>query len=385
MRRRNFLAATGPVALAPFLYPLPAWPGDVALHEDQLTADLKVMIPKLMDEATVPGLSIALVRNGKLSWHQGFGVKDNVSKEPVSEHTVFEAASVSKTVFAYAALKLCEKGILDLDKPLSKDATVPLLTGDPRAALITPRTVLSHTTGVQNMRSGDEPLKIHFNPGTQFLYSGEGYWYLQSVITDLAGKENKHECAQYEAGLKVCATDIDAFMAKNLLDPFGMTDSGYVWRESFAKHAASPHDTAGKPFAKSKPGAADTARYASMGGLHTTASDYARFLIEVIAPKPQDAFRLSPKTHDEMLRPQIKLKEGEKIDGADAWALGWAIQQRKTGNVILHSGGQAGFRSLTMASVERKSGFVMLTNGDNGGKVIFHPKLAELLNILLTE
>lgn len=84
-----------------------------------------------------------------------------------------------------------------------------------------------------------------------------------------------------------------------------------------------------------------------------------------------------------MLRPQIRLKEGEKIDGADAWALGWAIQQRKTGDVILHSGGQAGFRSLTMASVKRKSGFVMLTNGDNGGKVIFHQELGALLTELL--
>lgn len=387
MRRRNFLVRTGPIALAPFLsfpdgWPLPPYRDEV-FHEDKLVTDLKMMIPKLMAEAIVPGLSIALVRDGKLFWHQGFGVKDISSKEPVDEHTVFEAASVSKTLFAYAAMKLCEKGILDLDKPLNRYAPVELLTGDPRLESITPRTVLSHTTGVQNVRSGDELLKIHFNPGTQFLYSGEGYWYLQTVITHLTGKSNFSECAQYEAGMKVCATDIDAFMAQNLLSPFGMTASGYVWRDSFARHAASPHDTSGKSFTKSKPTATDAARYASMGGLHTTATDYAKFLIEVIDPKPHDAFRLTLKTHDEMLRPQIKLKEGEKIDGADAWALGWAIQQRKTGDVILHSGGQAGFRSLTMASVKRKSGFVMLTNGDNGGKVIFHPKLAVLLNMLL--
>lgn len=173
MRRRNFLAATGPVALASFIYPFTTQAMDADLHEDRLTTELKVMIPKLMAEATVPGLSIALVRDGKLFWHQGFGVKDTLSKEPVSGHTVFEAASVSKTVFAYAALKLCEKGLLDLDKPLSTNAPFPLLTGDPRTELITPRTVLSHTTGVQNIRTGDEPLKFHFNPGTQFLYSGE--------------------------------------------------------------------------------------------------------------------------------------------------------------------------------------------------------------------
>ena len=106
-------------------------------------------------------------------------------------------------------------------------------------------------------------------------------------------------------------------------------------------------------------------------------------LTEVLDPRPTDQFRLSSRMRQEMLRPQVNLKEGEKIDGADSWALGWAIQKRKTGDVILHSGGQDGFRSLTMGSVARKSGFVMFTNGDNGGKVIFHPRLATVLDSLL--
>jgi hypothetical protein len=84
-----------------------------------------------------------------------------------------------------------------------------------------------------------------------------------------------------------------------------------------------------------------------------------------------------------MLRPQVKLDPAAKIDGADSWALGWAVQERPTGDVILHSGGQSGFRSLTMASVQRRSGFVILTNSDGGGRVCFDARLGELLTPLL--
>ncbi len=84
-----------------------------------------------------------------------------------------------------------------------------------------------------------------------------------------------------------------------------------------------------------------------------------------------------------MLKPQVKLPADQKIDGASSWAMGWAIQERPSGNVIVHSGGQAGFRSLAMASVEKQSGFIILTNGDNGGKVIYDQALQQILDRLL--
>jgi CubicO group peptidase (beta-lactamase class C family) len=392
MRRRGFLRASSQAALITGFAPSEVWPQtsqlpDKARRGSQwktLTADLEKLIPALMTEAIVPGLSIALVQNGKLLWRKAFGVKDSASNEPVDDDTVFEAASVSKTVFAYAVMKLCEKSALDLDASLTHYAAKPFLEGDARLKLITTRRVLSHTTGFQDFRSRREPLKIHFTPGEKYLYSGEGYCYLQSVVSHLTGQENPQQCGKYEGGLEVCATDIDAYLKRNLLQPFGMHASGYVWNDSFAKHAARPHDVMGKPLTKSKPTAADAARYAAVGGLHTSPSDYAKFLIEVVAPKPSDAFRLTKKTLQEMLRPQIKLAEGEKVDGADAWALGWGIQQRKTGDAFVHSGGQAGFRSLAMASVQRKSGYIILTNSDNGGNVINHQALVERLNPLLT-
>ncbi len=64
------------------------------------------------------------------------------------------------------------------------------------------------------------------------------------------------------------------------------------------------------------------------------------------------------------------------MDDCTAWALGWGIHERPEGNLIVHSGGQPGFRSLVMACLEKRSGFVAFTNGDNGGKVIYELPVA---------
>jgi len=84
-----------------------------------LVDSLEEGIPKLMEEATVPGLTITLIREGSIAWSQAFGVRNWTTQEPVTLDTLFEAASLSKPLFAYASLKLCEKGALDLDTPLA--------------------------------------------------------------------------------------------------------------------------------------------------------------------------------------------------------------------------------------------------------------------------
>jgi CubicO group peptidase (beta-lactamase class C family) len=107
--------------------------------------------------------------------------------------------------------------------------------------------------------------------------------------------------------------------------------------------------------------AIDAARYGSTGGLHTTPTDYARFLIEFIDPKPSDAYRLTAGSLKEMVRPQVK------VTNSLSWGLGWALEHKKTGgDVISHSGDNPGFKALTAASIERKSAFIVMTNGDRG-------------------
>jgi CubicO group peptidase (beta-lactamase class C family) len=300
---------------------------------------------------------MALVADAKLLWRGAFGVKDFASKAPVDHGTVFEAGSVSKTVFAYLVLKLCEKGVFDLDTPLTTYAPDRFLKEDPRLDLITTRHVLSHTSGFQNWRSTTDPLKIRFSPGERWDYSGEGYSYLQSVVTHLTGHVNPKDCKTFEDDLSVCATDFDAYMKANLLVPFGMTSSGYLYQEGMAR----PHDDKGRMKTDRKATAVDAARYGSAGGLHTTPTDYATFLIEVTDPKPSDAYRLTARSLKEMVRSQVKVTDSM------SWGLGWAIEHKKTGgDVISHSGDNPGFKALTAASVEKKSAFIIMTNGDRG-------------------
>ena len=115
---------------------------------------LEETVARLLREGEVPGAAVAVVRGGRVEWHKGFGVKNAETKEPVDGSTVFEAASLSKPVFAYAVLKLVDQGKLDLDAPLSKHLPTPYVEGDERLNLVTARMVLSHRTGFPNWRPG---------------------------------------------------------------------------------------------------------------------------------------------------------------------------------------------------------------------------------------
>jgi CubicO group peptidase (beta-lactamase class C family) len=174
-------------------------------------ARLEREVPGLMKQGGVPGMSIALIRDGKTIWLHGFGVKDKKTREPVRTDTVFEAASLSKPVFTYGVLKLVDQGKLDLDTPLSFYLAKPYVP-DERVGKITARLVLSHRTCFPNWRDSDGLLPIYFSPGERFSYSGEGYIYLQHVVEQITGKT------------------LDVYMDEVVFKPLGMTNSSYVWR-----------------------------------------------------------------------------------------------------------------------------------------------------------
>jgi CubicO group peptidase (beta-lactamase class C family) len=212
------------------------------------------------------------------------------------------------------------------------------------------------------------PLAIAFTPGEKWQYSGEGYAYLQSVVTGLIGHVDPTDCARFEADLRVCGTDFDAYMQANLLQPFHMTSSGYVSPDGFAAHVARPHDENGQPLPPRTYRPPGAARYGAMGGLVTTAGDYARFLIEVMNPKPPDAFRLTSASLREMLRPQIAVEDGPGY--SIAWGLGWRLAHTNNGDLVSHGGDQRGFHATAEMSLVKRSGYVILTNGDRGWQLI---------------
>ena len=292
----------------------------------------------------MPAVSIAIVRDGRLAWRRAFGVRDTGTNAPVDTDTVFAACSDTKPVFAYGVMKLCEKGVLNLDTPLTK-YTKRRITKDPRIELITTRHVLSHTAGFPNWRQGND-LPIQFAPGSQYEYSGEGFAYLQSVVAEVTGQS------------------FERFMLDNILIPLGMTSSGVSADTVPAERIARSHDENGKRFPEKDPPpsaarvAEDTARYGAAAALRTTPTDYATFLLEFVNPKPADTFRLNEASRREMLRPQIKRKN-------DWEGLAWALEEHQgTSLLFTHAGSAPGWYCFTAGSTERRSGLMVMLNGD---------------------
>ena len=190
-------------------------------------------LEQLLKDGRVPGLAFAVIRDGKIVETKGVGVRDISTGAPVDQNTIFEAASLSKPVFAYAVLQLVDAGALSLDAPLAK--YVPdYVKDDPRAALITVRNILDHTSGLPNWRSKSNPLKTYFQPGERFSYSGEGYVWLQRVVEAVTGES------------------INDVMTRLVFDPLEMHQSSYVWRADFETNYARPHD-AQRRFSRSHP------------------------------------------------------------------------------------------------------------------------------------
>ncbi len=151
----------------------------------QSETSLRIRLHALLDSADIPGISLATVARAKTTHVFSLGWRDSTGGKKVDTNTVFEAASLSKPVIAYAAVKLADAGKLDLDRPISAYVEIPELGNDPRANRITARMILSHTSGLQNERIGNEALAISFDPGSKFQYSGEGYTLLGRVIAQL--------------------------------------------------------------------------------------------------------------------------------------------------------------------------------------------------------
>src|ERR1051326_6721767 len=159
-------------------------------------------------------------------------------------------------------------------------------------------------------------------------------------------------------------------MTSNVLRPFGMTASAYLWSDKVAECMATAHDEQGRPIERKRNTPASVARYGSAGSLLTTSADYAKFLIEIMSPKPPDEYRLNASSLAEMLRPQIDVPSPVKM----SWGLGWQIWHLDQGTLIAHGGDDTGFHAESMFSPQTKSGYVILTNGDNGSHLIVERK-----------
>ncbi len=313
------------------------------IQPERQPAQFDQFITQLMDSANVPGLSIVLMRNNKVVYSQGYGLTKANSTQRVTPTTIFEAASLSKPVFAYAVLQLVEQGLLDLDKPLYEYLPYPDAAADARYQNITARLVLSHQSGFPNWRKNRKSpqLAMAYSPGERFGYSGEGYVYLQKVVEKITGQP------------------INELMNERVLKPLGMANSSFVWQSGFNTHVAMPHNEAGEPEQKYQPGQANMAY-----SLHTTAEDYARFIQAILIPTG-----LKPGTVAQMLTPASKLPtrfSGDTLSTNLYWGLGFGLEQLPDATWFWHWGDNGSFKCFVMANQARKDAVIYFTNSANG-------------------
>ena len=275
----------------------------------------------------IPGMQLVCIKGDKIQ-NVNVGVISKGSAQKVTSNTVFEAASLSKCVFAYAVMRLYDRGIIDLDKPLidyigSYNRFDPK---DPRYAKITARMVLRHTTGLPNW--GDKKFaRLIFTPDSTFSYSGEGFQYLQRVVEKLMNKP-LNNIAQQE-----------------VFTPLGMTNSSYEWNDKFNTLAA---------FGNSPDVVNSHKIQQAAASLLTCAHDYAVFLQALINGKG-----LKPETQKMMFTTASDANWLNHNIEADAkkhvsWGLGVGLQENETGKWIWHWGDNGDFKAFYIANPEKK-------------------------------
>ena len=254
-------------------------------------------VQRLMAATGAKGLAVAVIDDGRPTFVQAWGDR-NAAGDPLQTDTVMYGASLTKAVFAWTVMQMVDEGRIDLDRPIAEYLPRPLpdyydaviedryadyraLADDPRWRTITPRILLTHSAGFANFGflEPDGKLRIHFDPGARYAYSGDGLILLQFVL---------------EQGLGL---DIGVEMQRRVFDRFGMTMTGMMWRPDFAANLADgweadgsvePHDE------RSKPRAA--------GSMDTTVADFARFAAGYIRREG-----LTPASSAELVRPQLPI------------------------------------------------------------------------------
>lgn len=330
----------------------------VVIHGQRAPRSIK--LADRMAHYHVPGVSIAVINDGKLEWATGYGVLDATGTQAVTAQTLFQAASTSKPLTAMAALALVQRGTLTLDENVNdklKSWHVPdnEFTKDQKVTL---RRLLNHSAGfnvedVGSYSRGEslptllqaldgakpahsDPIRVQSVPGSIWRYSGGGYSVVQQLLID------------------VTQTPFSELMQQLVLSKIGMTSS--TFRQPLPPDlepvAATGHDVNGAPLK----GRWYSFPQAAAAGLWTTPTDLARFLIEM-----QESYHgksnkvLSAAITKEMLTQQL-----------GGYGLGVWLGGNDNSATFSHPGKNEGFICMVFAYLERGQGAVVMTNGDGG-------------------
>jgi CubicO group peptidase (beta-lactamase class C family) len=244
---------------------------------------------RLMTREHVQGLALAVIEDGTITHVAAYG-RRNVEKDlPLTTDTIMYGASLTKAAFAYMMMQLVDEGRLDLDasvadllpRPLPEYEDYTDLADDERWRVLTPRILLTHTSGFANFRwlEEDQRLRFHFDPGSRYGYSGEGFYILQLIL---------------EEGLGL---DVGKEMQTRVFDRFSMTHTSMSWRPDFAANLADgygfngtmePHD--------------ERSSVSAAGSMDTSIADQARLWAGIVRGEG-----LSAASRAEWTRPQVPI------------------------------------------------------------------------------
>jgi CubicO group peptidase (beta-lactamase class C family) len=315
-----------------------------------------------MEHYNVPGVSIAIVENGKIKWAKGYGIANTNNGSKVDTNTIFQAGSISKPLAALSALKLVENGSIDINENVNiylKEWKIPE-SDFTQEEKVTLRRLLTHTAGmtvhgfpgyqqtdtfpsiseVLNGKGNTPKIFVDTIPGSIWRYSGGGYTVMEKMVEDVSG------------------LPLDEYMSKNILQTIGMKNSTYEQPLGPEHHsnASAAYDTDGKII----DGLWHNYPEQAAAGLWTTPMDLAKYCIEIqqiLAGKENGV--LSKETIEKMLTKH-------KND----WGLGPSIQWEKDSLIFRHGGKNAGFTNNLISFANRGNAVIVMTNADNGGKLI---------------
>lgn len=300
---------------------------------------LDTLVPQLLERYKVPAAGVGLISDGQIVYDQVYGEHQLGNTAP--QNTIFNVASITKSVVAVTVMKLVKNGDWDLDEPLANYFTDPDVLNDPRSKELTTRHCLSHTTGFKNWRWHEEnnKLQFNFNPGEQYQYSGEGMEYTRKAIE-----------IKFNTGFEKI---VDSLLFK----PLGMDDTTLNWiQEKDTLRFAKWHDTFGKlhnvDHKTPKTNAADD--------LLITVSDMLKFDNAILQNKV-----LGENFQDLMLKPQVEVNNN--LDQS----LGWVVLDDEESGIYLinHDGGDTGVIATNIIFPDSNDAICIFTNGDNGASV----------------
>ncbi len=318
----------------------------------------KASIPERMSHYGVPGLSVAVINEGEIAWERSFGVTEAGGGTPVTSHTLFQAASISKPVTAAGSLVFVQDGSISLDEDVNtwlESWKIPEndLT---QSRSVTLRSLLSHTSGFVGNNGVNEyvpgaavptitqalngeppatnpPVRIANQVGT-FAYSGSGYAVLQQLLVDVSGKP------------------FAVFMQDTVLTPIEMNRSTFE-RDPAPANIAKGHHAGGEPVTHGY----RTYSGEAAAGLWTTATDLAQFTLSIqSAAAGQSDSILTQKMANQMLTAQLS-------DCVRCWGFGFEILGDGTARWFTHDGINVGYDSKLIANVSTGDGAVVMTNG----------------------